>query len=104
MSNDSNGRQSAAECLHAQGADDSPAEPLTAEEIARAMDAVNFTLVAFGVPDKFRAFIDALLGASGGSADWFEAADIEIGQRARQVSAEGLKQKTIEKWTQWYPA
>jgi hypothetical protein len=76
------------------------AEPLTPEDIARAADAMNFALAAFGVPDKFRAFIDALVGASGGSMDWFDSADIEVGQRARQVTTICLKEKSIEKWTQ----
>jgi hypothetical protein len=79
---------------------DPPHEPLTAEEIARATDAVNFALVAFGVPERFRLYIDALIGASGGSMDWFEAADIEIGQRARQATAQKLKDQSIAKWTQ----
>lgn len=80
-------------------ADDNGA-PLTAEDIARAMDAMNFALVAFNVPDRFRPYIDALIGASGGSMDWFEASDIEIAQRARNVTALGLKEKSLEKWTQ----
>lgn len=80
-------------------ADDNGA-PLTAEDIARATDAMNFALVAFNVPDRFRPYIDALIGASGGSMDWFEASDIEIAQRARNVTALGLKEKSLEKWTQ----
>lgn len=79
---------------------DEQAKPLTAEQIARATDAINFVLVAAGTPDTHRAYLDALIGASLGATDWFEAADIEVGQRARQVSTIGLKDKTIEKWVQ----
>ncbi|MBO0719324.1 MAG: hypothetical protein J2P41_00755, partial [Blastocatellia bacterium] len=61
---------------------------------------MNFALVAFRVPENYRAYLDATIGASLGSTDWFEAADIEVGQRAKEVSSQGLKQKTIEKWTQ----
>jgi hypothetical protein len=77
-----------------------PPEPLTAEQIARATDAINFTLVAFGVPDEHRTYIDALIGASSGCLDWFEMPDIAIAQRAREVSTQALKQKSLEKWTQ----
>src|SRR5262249_50805619 len=93
--------QKPGEFWRTQGEDaDQVAELLTAEEIARAVDALNFTLVAFGVPDKFRAYIDGLIGVSGGCLDWFEAADIEIAQRAREVTSRGLKEKSLEKWTQ----
>ncbi|MBO0722326.1 MAG: hypothetical protein J2P41_15980, partial [Blastocatellia bacterium] len=63
------------------------------------IDTINFALITWGVPEKFRSYIDALIGASRGSTDWFEAADIEIGQRARPVSTTGLKEKSIERWT-----
>src|SRR5262245_28273551 len=73
---------------------------LTSELIARATDAINFGLVAFGVPERHRAYIDALIGASRGSMYWFEAADIEIGQRIREASSQGLKEKSLEKCAQ----
>ena len=79
---------------------DDQAEPLTAEQIARATDAINFVLVAAAVPFEHRAIIDALIGASLGAMDWFECADIVIAQRARNASKLEVKEKSTEKWTQ----
>jgi hypothetical protein len=79
---------------------DEPDEQLTAEQIASATDAINYVLVAWGFPEKRRAFIDAVIGASNGSMDWFEATDFEIGHRAREVSSQGRSRQSIEKWTQ----
>jgi hypothetical protein len=56
-------------------------------------------LVAWGVPEKRRALIDALIGASNGSTDWFEATDFEIGQRAREATNQGRSRRSIEQWT-----
>src|SRR5262245_50206963 len=75
-------------------------ECLTPAQIARATDALNYVLTAFGVPDKFRAFIDAIIGASEGSLDWFEATDFVIGQRAREVNSRQIKRSAVEKWAQ----
>src|SRR5262245_4209923 len=49
------------------------AELLTAAIVAAATDAVNYVLVAWEVPEKHRALIDALIGASNGEPEWFEA-------------------------------
>src|SRR5262245_39181019 len=73
---------------------------LSAEQIAAATDAVKYVLIAFGVPDKFRAFIDAVNGDAEGSRDWVEAADIVNGQREREVTSRKITLGAIAKWTQ----
>src|SRR5688500_7871496 len=50
---------------------------------AHATEAINFILAAKDCPSEFRPLIDYLIGASGGSTDWFEAADEEVGYAAR---------------------
>lgn len=77
------------------------AEPtIHAGKLSAGTDAVSFTLAAFGVPDKHRAYIDALIGVSGGELDWFDASDIEVGQRAREEGSSGISKAAITKWTQ----
>jgi Domain of unknown function (DUF3854) len=83
-------------------------------EMSRHADAVSFILVAAECPARFRAFVDAVLGAADGDAErWFDAADFSVGMRARAEAdlsrnsdeapttfVKPIRKETVEKWTQ----
>jgi hypothetical protein len=80
------------------------------KEISNVTDAVSFVLVAAAVPEKFRSYIDAVIGAANGELEWFEAPDCYIGMRARVTAThrdpndadvllvEPLKKESMERW------
>jgi hypothetical protein len=80
------------------------------QEISHVTDAVSFVLVAAEVPERFRGFIDAVIGASNGDVQWFNAPDAFIGMRARGTAlhrdsdgallVEEIKKENLEKWVQ----
>lgn len=83
-------------------------------EMSRHADAVSFILVAAECPARFRAFVDAVLGAADGDGEgWFDAADFSVGMRARAEAdlsrgpdeepttfVKPVRKETVEKWTQ----
>lgn len=76
-----------------------PAKPFNPRKLSAGTDALNYTLAAFNVPAEFRAYIDALVGLSAGSLDWFDASDFQVGQRARDGESR-ITRGALTKWTQ----
>jgi hypothetical protein len=79
--------------LTAKASSKTEAEPITQprnikQDISESFDAVSFILARAKCPTEHRAYIDAVIGASGGSLDWFEADDFTIGKRLRGAEPE----------------
>jgi hypothetical protein len=61
--------------------------------------AISQLLAAKDCPSKFRPLVDYLVGLAGGCTGWFEAADEEVGLKARPT-AEGVSRNAACKWVQ----
>jgi hypothetical protein len=66
---------------------------------AHVTEAINFILAAKDCPSEHRPLIDYLVGLSGGSTDWFEAADEEVGLAARPSDEQPSRDGAC-KWVQ----
>jgi hypothetical protein len=67
------------------------------QEISHMTDAISFVLAAAGVPQRFRSYVDAVIGASNGELEWFDGPDLLIGTRARTTELHKKKEKETDK-------
>jgi hypothetical protein len=75
-------------------------EPKLERDISECADVINFILARAGCPVEHRAYIDAVVGASGGLIGWFEACDLLIGKRMLGTEAEEKSKIAIKKRVQ----
>lgn len=73
---------------------------IAVEQFAYATDAVNLLLARTGFPSEHRAFVDAVIGASGGNLEWFAVSDFELGKRMVGTEATNKSRQAITKRVQ----